>query len=271
MYASAKFLDTNRYLTIEGDLPILNRGELIVVKTDRGEEAVRFIGYSKEQSEIIASFLRKTDQEDIQKLEKNSRDSQEAFLIFRQKAKELGLDLKPIKSYIPLDGSKVFFYYVSASRVDFRNLVKELAKVFKKRIEMRQIGVRDAAQMLGWIGLCGDVTCCARFMKEFNPVLISDVEEQNLPFSPQKFTGPCGKLICCLSFERCNYDIKRYFPESGKELCYMGDVYSVEGIDPIRNVILLKSSEKSLEVKIEEILHPSFIKKPCACRQISET
>ncbi|MCS7084024.1 MAG: hypothetical protein NZL90_03440 [Aquificaceae bacterium] len=271
MHVNARFLDTNKFVTINGDVPLLCRDELVIVQTDRGEEAVRFVGLSKEQASITAEFIRKAQEDDLKKLEQNNKDSESAFSLFKQKVNELKLDMKPLKSYIPLDGSKIFFYYTSNARVDFRLLVKELAKVLKKRIEMRQIGARDAAQMLGWIGLCGDIPCCVRFINEFSPVFLSDVEEQNLPFSPQKFTGPCGKLMCCLSFERCNYDVKRYFPESGKELCYLGEVYCMQHIDPIRSTVLLKSQERSLELKIQELIHPSLLKRPCKCKQASET
>ncbi len=258
-YIKAKFQDTNKVLQVEGVWESeVSRGELLVVQSDKGEEVVKVLGISKEPSSHKAIFLRKAKKEDIRRMEENEEKAKEAMEVCKKKIIEHGLDMKLIKSYIPLDKSRIFFYYTSEHRVDFRNLVRDLAKVFKKRIEMRQVGVRDAVQMLGWVGACGDMPCCIRFQEEFQSVSLRDIEEQNLPLSPQKFTGPCGRLMCCLVFERENYLIKSILPEAGSELCYEGKVYKVLQVDPLRWKISLASEESRKEVDLKEILPEGY-------------
>ncbi len=258
-YIKAKFQDTNKVLQVEGVWERdVSRGELLVVQSEKGEEVVKVLGTSKEPSSYKAIFLRKAKREDIQRMEENEEKAKEAMEVCKKKIIEHGLDMKLIKTYIPLDKSKIFFYYTSDHRVDFRNLVKDLAKVFKKRIEMRQVGVRDAVQMLGWVGACGDMPCCIRFQEEFQSVSLRDIEEQNLPLSPQKFTGPCGRLMCCLVFERENYLIKSILPEAGSELCYQGKVYKVLQVDPLRWKISLASEDSKREVDLQNILPEGY-------------
>ncbi|WPM32017.1 regulatory iron-sulfur-containing complex subunit RicT [Hydrogenobacter sp. T-2] len=260
-YIKAKFKDTNKVLQVEGVWEKdVSRGELLVVQSEKGEEVVRVLGTSKEPSSYRAIFLRKAKREDIQRMEENEEKAKEAMAVCKKKIIEHGLDMKLIKTYIPLDKSKIFFYYTSDHRVDFRNLVRDLAKIFKKRIEMRQVGVRDAVQMLGWVGACGDMPCCIRFQEEFQSVSLRDIEEQNLPLSPQKFTGPCGRLMCCLVFERENYLIKSILPEAGSELCYGGKVYKVLHVDPIKWKISLVSEDSKKEIDLEDVLPGGYEK-----------
>lgn len=267
-HIKARFLDTNKILQVEGVWEKgLSKGDLIVVQSDKGEEVVRVIGISKEEAPLRAFFLRRVKEEDLKKLEENKIKEREAEEICRDKVKEHKLDMKLLKAYIPLDGSKIFFYYTSDQRVDFRNLVRDLAKIFKKRIEMRQVGVRDAVQMMGWIGSCGELPCCVRFQEEFLSVSLKDIEEQNLPLSPQKFTGPCGRLMCCLVFERDNYLIKAILPEVGGEICFQGKVYKVEYIDPIKWRIILTSEESRREISLEEILPYGYEKAIQNCKE----
>lgn len=153
----------------------------MVVKSEKGDEVVEVVGHSKEASSTKALFLRKATEEDIKKFQENEKKAQEALQYCKSKIQQYGLEMKLIKAYITLDSTKVFFYYTSSQRVDFRNLVKDLAKFLKKRIEMRQIGVRDAIQMMGWIGNCGDIPCCYRFAENFESIALKDIEEQNLP------------------------------------------------------------------------------------------
>ncbi|MFN3263641.1 MAG: stage 0 sporulation family protein [Aquificaceae bacterium] len=258
-YIKAKFQDTNKVLQVEGVWESdVSRGELLVVQSEKGEEVVKVLGTSREPSSLKAIFLRKAKEEDIRRMEENEEKAREAMEVCRKKIAEHGLDMKLIKTYIPLDKGRIFFYYTSEHRVDFRNLVRDLAKVFKKRIEMRQVGVRDAVQILGWVGTCGEVPCCVRFQEEFQSVSLRDIEEQNLPLSPQKFTGPCGRLICCLVFERENYLVKSLLPEAGSEVCFEGKVYRVLQVDPLRWKISLLSEESKREVDLKDILPEGY-------------
>lgn len=265
-YIKARFLDTNKIFQIEGVREELSRDELVVVQSEKGEEVVKVIGRSKEPSSVRAVFLRRASEEDIQRMKENEEKAKEAMEICKKKISEHGLDMKLLKTYIPLDRNKIFFYYTAEQRVDFRALVRDLAKIFKKRIEMRQVGVRDAVQILGWLGTCGNIPCCVSFQEEFQSVALRDIEEQNLPLSPQKFTGPCGRLLCCLVFERENYLVKALLPEVGSELCYEGKVYKVAHIDPIRWKIVLSSEDSRKELDLSLILPEGYERALEHCR-----
>ncbi|MFN7065797.1 MAG: stage 0 sporulation family protein [Aquificaceae bacterium] len=267
-YIKVKSLDTNRILQVDGVWEErLSRGEFVVVQSDKGEEMVKVLGASKEAAPLKVLFLRKAKEEDLKRLEENQEKEKTALEVCKRKIAEHGLEMKLLKAYMPLDRSKIFFYYLSEHRVDFRNLVKDLAKVFKKRIEMRQVGVRDAVQMMGWLGSCGDLPCCTRFQEDFQSVSLRDIEEQNLPLSPQKFTGPCGRLMCCLVFERDNYLVKALLPEVGGELCFEGKVYRVEYIDPLRWRIVLLSEGYKKEIGLEEILPKGYDRALQHCKE----
>ncbi|MCS7278298.1 MAG: hypothetical protein NZ531_05600 [Aquificaceae bacterium] len=258
-YIKARFQDTNKVLQVDGVWEEeVSRGDLLVVHSDKGEEVVKVLGTSKEPSALKALFLRKAKEEDIKRMKENEEIAHEAMEVCKRKITEHGLDMKLIRTYIPLDKGKIFFYYTSDQRVDFRNLVKDLAKIFKKRIEMRQVGVRDAVQMMGWMGTCGDIPCCVRFQEEFQSVSLKDIEEQNLPLSPQKFTGPCGRLMCCLVFERENYLVKSILPEVESEICFEGKTYKVMHIDPIKWRITLLSEDSKREINLQEVLPKGY-------------
>jgi cell fate regulator YaaT (PSP1 superfamily) len=257
-YIKARFQDTNKVLQVDGVWEEVSRGDLVVVRSEKGEEVVKVLGASKEPSSLHATFLRRAKKEDIRLMEENEERAKEAMELCKRKILEHGLDMKLIKTYIPLDRSRVFFYYTAEHRVDFRNLVRDLAKALKKRIEMRQVGVRDAVQMMGWIGACGEMPCCIRFQEEFQSVSLRDIEEQNLPLSPQKFTGPCGRLMCCLVFERDNYLVKSLLPEAGGELCLDGKAYKLLHADPLRWKAELFDGEVKREVSLDELLPAGY-------------
>ncbi|SHK27379.1 PSP1 domain-containing protein [Thermocrinis minervae] len=253
MHVKARFLDTRKILEVENAQDV-KKGDLVVVLSDRGQELIQILGVSKEESQLKALFLRKADEEDLRIAKENEKLAEDALVVCKEKVQELGLDMKPIKTYIPLDRSKYFFYYLSEKKVDFRELVRALARVFKKRIEMRQVGVRDAIQMMGWIGPCGEMACCYRFIENFESISLRDIEEQNLPLSPTKFTGLCGRLMCCLAFERENYLVKNILPEVGSEICLNGKVYKILHIDPPHGKSILELDGKRIEIPLESLL-----------------
>ncbi len=268
-YIKVRSLDTNKVGVLEDCEEELSRDEMVVVDSEeKGEDLVRVLGYSKEDSPsgIRFRFIRKATKKDLKTLERNERESRRAFQTCKEKIKEHGLDMHLLKAYVPLNAKKIFFYYTAEERVDFRRLVRDLARIFRKRIEMRQVGVRDAVQILGWVGLCGDVPCCMRFMEKFDSISLRDIEEQNLPLSPSKFTGPCGRLVCCMSFEKENYLIKRILPEKGSEICVEGKVATLLEIDPLRNTVLLQVEDRKKEISLEEILPRGYEKALEACR-----
>ncbi len=264
IYLRVRCLDTNKVAELDSIEDEINRGDLIVAETEKGEDVVRFIGFSKEKipGVPVYKFKRKLTDKDRRALLKNEEESKTAFSICKKYIKKHNLKMHLIKAYVPLDASKVFFYYVAENRVDFRALVRDLAKVFKRRIEMRQIGVRDAVQMMGWVGLCGNVPCCVRYIDTFESISLKDIEQQSLPLSPAKFTGPCGRLMCCLAYERENYTVRTMLPEQGTLICIDKKEYVVKDIDIFKNRLILKDEKtgKDVEFDFGEILPSDYDK-----------
>jgi len=260
-YIKVRSFDTNKIGVLEGCSEELARDDVVVIESEeKGEDVVRVLGRSKEDSPsgIRYRFVRRATEKDLKRFKKNQEESKRAFDTCKEKIKEQGLQMHLLKAYVPLSSRKIFFYYTAEDRVDFRRLVRELARIFRKRIEMRQVGVRDAVQILGWIGLCGEVPCCIRFMERFDSISLKDIEEQNLPLSPSKFTGPCGRLVCCMSFEKENYLIKSLFPERGSELCVEGKVDKLLEVDPLRNVVVIEFEDRKKELSISELLPKGY-------------
>ena len=199
----------------------LNVGDYVIVETARGIEcgqvatANRFV----DDSQIIhplKKMVRKATYADLEKLKENKKKEKEAFAICEEKIASHDLNMKLVEVEYTLDNSKILFYFTADGRVDFRALVKDLASVFRTRIELRQIGVRDEAKMLGGIGVCGRPFCCSTFLGEFQPVSIKMAKEQGLSLSPVKISGTCGRLMCCLKYEQDAYtDLLKKTPKVG--------------------------------------------------------
>lgn len=219
-------------------------GDYAIVETVRGVEYGEVVLGPKEVSEeeIIAPIkpvLRKATQEDHQHAQKNREKEKEALQICQQKVEKHQLDMKLIDVEYTFDNNKVIFYFSAEGRVDFRELVKDLAAVFKTRIELRQIGVRDEAKMLGGIGPCGVTLCCSTWLGDFEPVSIKMAKEQNLSLNPNKISGICGRLLCCLKYEQDAYeDAKDRLPNEGKK------VETPDGLGEILEVDLLQERVK---------------------------
>ncbi len=199
----------------------INKGNYVVVETARGIEFGECVIGIKaiNESEIVAplkSVLRIATEEDIQKHFTNKDKERDAFDICLNKISEHGLTMKLIDVEYTFDNNKVIFYFTADGRVDFRELVKDLATIFKTRIELRQIGVRDEAKMLGGLGPCGRPMCCSTFLGDFASVSIKMAKEQNLSLNPTKISGICGRLMCCLNYEQSTYeDIRKRLPKVG--------------------------------------------------------
>lgn len=186
----------------------LQTGDFCIVETSRGIEYGEVAGPIREVSEDsvvspLKSVVRKATDEDILSVEKNQDREHEAFVLAQDKIIAHKLDMKLVEVEYSFDGSKITFFFTADGRVDFRELVKDLASVFRTRIELRQIGVRDEAKMLGGLGPCGRMLCCSTFLGDFAPVSIKMAKEQNLSLNPAKISGICGRLMCCLRYE-CN-------------------------------------------------------------------
>ncbi|MBR3135519.1 MAG: hypothetical protein IKG32_00710 [Clostridia bacterium] len=241
-----KFRNSGRvYYFDPGDLDI-QPGSGVIVETARGVEYGDVtMGVTEVEEEKVVSPLKTVQRiatDEDRRLRQLYRDKeQEAFAICERKIEEHGLDMKLVNAEYTFNGSKAVFYFTADERVDFRELVKDLAYVFKTRIELRQIGVRDEAKMLGGLGPCGRPVCCKQFLDDFRPVSIKMAKEQNLSLSPTKISGLCGRLMCCLQYEESCYEqMHKLMPKTGKEIETPDGV----GIAVENNVITEKTKVK---------------------------
>lgn len=198
------------YYFSPGDLEI-SENESVIVETVRGVEYGDVVIGIKEVDESktvqpLKEVLRKATEEDKIILQENRNKEKEAFQVCLEKIEKHGLPMKLIDVEYTFDNNKILFYFTADGRVDFRELVKDLASVFKTRIELRQIGVRDESKMMGGIGVCGRVLCCSSYLGEFQPVSIKMAKEQGLSLNPTKISGNCGRLMCCLKYEQDAYE-----------------------------------------------------------------
>lgn len=199
----------------------LTLDQKVIVETARGMECgfVAKPNFQVEDDDIVAPLkpiVRIATEEDISTMESFKAKEAKAFQLCEEKIKKHNLEMKLIDVEYSFDGSKILFYFTADGRVDFRELVKDLASVFKTRIELRQIGVRDEAKMVGALGACGRPCCCREHLSEFNPVSIKMAKEQNLSLNPTKISGTCGRLMCCLEYEQDNYEhLLRVTPKVG--------------------------------------------------------
>lgn len=189
----------------------LKLGDKVIVETARGVECGEVAIVDREIDETtfsspIKPIIRVANDEDMKRIERNKQKEKDAFRICEEKIAVHGLKMNLIDVECTFDNNKLLFYFTAENRVDFRELVKDLAAVFKTRIELRQIGVRDEAKMLGGLGICGQPFCCARFLGDFQPVSIKMAKEQGLSLNPTKISGTCGRLMCCLKYEQEAYD-----------------------------------------------------------------
>ncbi len=188
----------------------LNIDDDVIVETVRGIECGK-VAMSKKQlsddkiNQPLKKIIRKATDADIKTIEENRKKEQRAFNVCEQKILQHKLDMKLVNVEYSFDNSKILFYFTADGRVDFRELVKDLAYIFRTRIELRQIGVRDEAKMLGGIGICGRPFCCKTFLGEFQPVSIKMAKEQGMSLNPVKISGTCGRLMCCLKYEQDVY------------------------------------------------------------------
>ena len=199
----------------------LKKGDYVIVETARGIECGEIAMENRDidDEEIVKplkSIIRQATPEDLKIVEENTEKEKRAFQICEERIRMHGLEMKLIDVEYTFDSSKILFFYTAPTRVDFRELVKDLASVFRTRIELRQIGVRDEAKMLGGIGICGRPFCCNQFLSDFQPVSIKMAKEQGLSLNPVKISGSCGRLMCCLKYEQDAYEhLARHTPKVG--------------------------------------------------------
>ena len=242
------YFDTNHLDVKPGDYVVadtshgIDLGEIVVGARDIDESAA---------PASIKKLVRIASPQDIQRSAENRSKEKDAYKICQKKIVEHQLDMKLVSVEYAFDNSKILFYFTANGRVDFRSLVKDLASVFKMRIELRQIGVRDEARMLGGLGACGRPICCGTFLEEFQPVSIKMAKEQNLSLNPTKISGVCGRLMCCLKYEQDHYEqTRKKMPRVGREVNTPDGIGSVTELNIVKETVKVRiANGDSSEIK----------------------
>lgn len=234
----------------------VKQGDNVIVETARGLEYGEVImdvkSISEEQfQKPLKSVVRIANDEDKERYRKNKEMEKEAYKICLEKIRRHKLGMKLVEVEYTFDGSKILFYFTADGRIDFRELVKDLATVFKTRIELRQIGVRDEAKTLGSVGVCGRSLCCSKFLEEFAPVSIKMAKEQGLSLNPTKISGACGRLMCCLKYEQDTYEeLLKVTPKQGALVKTPDGNGTVEFVSLLKGLVKVKlddENEKTLK------------------------
>ena len=221
-------------------------GERVIIETSRGTEFGECVEGNRliDEMELVSPLrpvVRKATEADFRAMEENKQREEKAFSICQQKIQEHGLDMKLVEVEYNFDGSKILFFFTSEGRVDFRALVRDLAAIFHTRIELRQIGVRDEAKMLGGLGVCGRPYCCNAFLDDFHPVSIKMAKTQNLSLNPTKISGACGRLMCCLKYEQEAYeDVLKRTPKLDSLVETPDGVGTVNAVQLLREKVKVK-------------------------------
>lgn len=242
----------------------IKRNDHVIVETARGIEYGTVVGDPKDEPEDkvvqpLKAVLRVATSKDDEQEAANKLKEKEAFKICLEKIRKHNLQMKLIDAEYTFDNNKVLFYFTADGRIDFRELVKDLASVFKTRIELRQIGVRDETKILGGIGICGRPLCCHTHLSEFAPVSIKMAKEQNLSLNPTKISGVCGRLMCCLKNEEETYEeLNRRLPNVGDYVTtddgHKGEVHSVNVLRQLVKVIINVDDEKEIqEYRVDQL------------------
>jgi cell fate regulator YaaT (PSP1 superfamily) len=240
----------------------IEKDDFVIVETVRGVEFGRCVIAPKQVGENdvvlpLKKVLRIADQKDRMIVEENKQAAHEAYQVCSDKVNEHDLDMKLVDVEYTFDRNKVIFYFTADGRVDFRELVKDLAAIFRTRIELRQIGVRDEAKMLGGIGPCGRMLCCSTFLGDFDPVSIKMAKDQNLSLNPTKISGLCGRLMCCLKYENDEYEsAKEQLPDLGEIIETPMGRGKVVGLNILERVLQVqfKDQDRVLEYTLDEII-----------------
>lgn len=244
-----------------GDIKVTT-DDFVIVETARGIEYGKVVVEEKQVDEHdvvlpLKNVIRVASKKDRITVEENRTAASEAFDTCLEKISGHGLDMKLVDAEFTFDRNKIIFYFTADGRVDFRELVKDLAAVFRTRIELRQIGVRDEAKMLGGIGPCGRMLCCSTFLGDFEPVSIKMAKDQNLSLNPAKISGVCGRLMCCLKYENDNYEsAKQELPDIGEKIESPQGLGRVVGLNMLERIVQIKLEERDsvIEYTLDELI-----------------
>jgi len=235
------------YFSISGLRPAT--GACVIVQADRGLEYGVVVSdpeivLDAEIKEPLRDVVREATPADLQQIEKNKKKVKDVLATCERKIKEHNLPMKLIDAEYSFDRSRIVFYFTAEGRIDFRELIKDLAAIFKARIELKQIGVRDEARFLGGFGPCGRRLCCAAFLKDFEPVTIKMAKEQNLPLNPTKISGLCGRLMCCLGYEhKCYKELMKGMPREGEKVKIKDVKGKVVNVNAFRRTVTVETDD----------------------------
>ncbi|PGZ94436.1 stage 0 sporulation protein [Bacillus pseudomycoides] len=245
----------------------ISENEFAIVETVRGIEYGKVVITKKQVDENdvvlpLKKVIRIADENDRTIVEENKRAAKEAYQVCQQKVIEHDLDMKLVDVEYTFDRNKIIFYFTADGRIDFRELVKDLAAIFRTRIELRQIGVRDEAKMLGGIGPCGRMLCCSTFLGDFEPVSIKMAKDQNLSLNPAKISGLCGRLMCCLKYENDEYEAaKEQLPDLDEKIQTPHGLGRVIGLNILERLIQVElvDKERIVEYTLDELINKGVV------------
>ncbi len=258
-YVAIKFNENNKPYFFSSLDNSLNIGDSVVVETVRGLEIGKVnslpVSISEYKSELeLKPIIRKATEGDLRQQEENKEKAKESFVVCLNSIKSLELDMNLISCEYTLDRTKVIFTYLASDRVDFRELLKVLAAKLKCRIELRQIGTRDKAKIVGGIGVCGLPLCCSTFLNEFDGISINRAKNQLLSLNIPKLSGHCGKLICCLKYEDEAYsELRKEFPKIGTKVFFEGEQYRITSMNVLTRSIKIEKSDDVRFLTLEEL------------------
>lgn len=245
----------------------ISENEFVIVETVRGIEYGKVVITKKQVDENdvvlpLKKVIRIANENDRTIVEENKHAAKEAYQVCQQKVVEHNLDMKLVDVEYTFDRNKIIFYFTADGRIDFRELVKDLAAIFRTRIELRQIGVRDEAKMLGGIGACGRMLCCSTFLGDFEPVSIKMAKDQNLSLNPAKISGLCGRLMCCLKYENDEYEAaKEQLPDLDQRIQTPHGTGRVIGLNILERLIQVElvDKERIVEYTLDELVNKGVV------------
>ena len=252
---SVRFKENGKAYSFDPAGAELKVGDYVIVETARGVECGEVVQAARPVEDAAAPknlkpITRIADGVDVRRMRQNREDEKRAYRTCQECIARHGLGMKLVEAEYTLDRSKILFYFTADGRVDFRELVKDLAGIFHTRIELRQIGVRDESKMLGGLGICGQPFCCSRFLKDFQPLSITMAKEQGLSLNPTKISGACGRLMCCLAYEESAYEyLNSILPMVGSTVRTPDGVGTVIEVNPISGYLRVRCAAEALAPK----------------------
>ena len=249
---NVQFKDNGKqYVFFDNNLDI-NEGDFVIVETERGLQFGKAVSISSDDHKEHYNVIKVANKNDMKQNQQNVRESAKALEKAKELVEELELDMKLIDCYFAFDRKQLIFQFIADNRIDFRELAKQLAAIYKTRIELRQVGVRDKAKEISGLGTCGRKLCCSSFLSDLDSVGISQVKNQNLALNPAKINGLCGRLLCCLKYEDDIYtEYRKDLPEVGDKINYDGEEGTVLSLDiPGRKYVMLNDKNEKIEVYV---------------------